>query len=156
MLKLLLCTAIISPCLIVPFVSASDDTKPDFGKDSFEEAFIAPEFEKLESCETAELDVFFHKQYITFHSAEYVAQGLELTADCGSAKYTITPVVPSISYVDKEVVIDVHTQELLLILEAHGVTAQVGDAVFQKDFNSLTANGRTAKLTIAFGESVSS
>jgi hypothetical protein len=156
MLKFLLTAAVITPAVIYPFVGTAKSKMVAYNKVSFEDVHIAPEFKQLENCKSAELDVFFHDNYITTHSSEYIAEGLELAANCGTASYTITPVVPSISYVSEDVVRGPHAQELLLVLRAHGVNAKIANTEFQDDFDSLTANGRTAKLKIDFDKNSNS
>lgn len=156
MLKFFLTAVVITPAIIYPFVGSAKSKMVSYNKVSFEDVHIAPEFKQLENCNSAELDVFFHENYITTHSSEYIAEGLELSANCGAASYTITPVVPSISYVSEDEVRGSHAQELLLVLKAHGVNAKIANTEFQDDFNSLTANGRTAKLKIDFNESANS
>ena len=156
MLKLLLTAAVITPVIIFPFVGTAKSKMVSYNKVSFEDVHIAPEFKQLENCKSAELDVFFHENYITTHSSEYIAEGIELSANCGTTSYTITPVMPSISYVSEDEVRGAHTQELLLVLKAHGVNAKIANTEFQHDFDSLTANGRTAKLKIDFDKNSNS
>ena len=150
MFKLLLCSAIIAPCVVLPFVGSTQTQMNSYDTVSFREAYIEPEFRQLENCETAELDVYFYDNYITYHSAEYIAEGIQLSSACGNAKYVITPIIPSVSRVDALEVLDTQTKELLLVLKAHGISATVRAADVQKDFDGLSANGRTAKLEIAF------
>ena len=156
MLKLLLYSAFIVPCVILPFTASTDDQIMSYKSVSFEKAYIEPEFEQLEKCEAAELDIFFHENYVTSHSAEYITAGLELSSACSAASYIIIPVVPSNSYIDENDVLETQTQELSSLLNAHGINAKIADAEYQQDFNSLSANGRTAKLKITFSESVNS
>ena len=153
MLKLLLCSAMIVPCFIIPFTGAAKNQMVSLHKTSFEEAFIEPELKQLENCETAELDVFFHENYITTHSAEYLAEGIDIAKSCGKADFLITPIIPTSSHIDAVDVLDVQTQELSLVLKAHGVNATVTKAIIQSEYNTLSANGRTATLKIIFNES---
>lgn len=152
MLKLLLCSAMIIPCFVVPLSGAAKSQMTSVNKTSFEDAFIEPEFEQLERCKSAELDVFFHENYITMHSAEYLAEGIEIAKSCGNANFTITPIIPTASHVDKRDILDLQTKELSLILRAHGVEPIVTKADIQSEYNTLSANGRTAVLRIAFNE----
>lgn len=149
MSKLLLCSALIAPCLILPF-SASSFGKQDivYDKVSFEEAYIEPELDRLDNCQSADLDIFFHENYITTHTAEYIAEGIELSSNCKNINYVISPIVPASSGEDARELLNIQTQELSLILEAHGVKATVSEPQIQSDFNSLSANGRTAILKI--------
>ncbi len=155
MSKLLLCSAVIAPCLILPF-SASSVGKQDvvYDKVSFEEAYIEPELNLLDKCQSAELDVFFHENYITTHTAEYIAEGIELSSNCKNIDYVISPIIPASSAADTRDTLDVQTQELSLILQAHGVKAKISEPQIQSDFNSLSANGRTAiiKINISGGD----
>lgn len=153
MLKLLLCTIAIAPCLIIPFAGSASSDMTALDVTSFEDAYVEPEFEQLENCEAAELDVYFHKNYITLHSAEYIAKGLDLSKVCGNAEYVITPIIPSSSHVTSEDVLGVQTEELIYVLDAHGVEARVENAAIQNTFDSLSANGRTATLSIIFDDS---
>jgi len=151
MLKLLLCSAIIAPCLILPFTQSSAESpivEPEVN--SFEVAYVEPELTSLESCENAELDVFFYDNYITTHSAEYVAEGVKLSQDCKNVSYIITPIVSESSRADAEDILHVQADELALILEAHGVTPKIAEADTQTEFDALSANGRTATLKIVF------
>jgi len=151
MLKLLLCSAFMAPCFIIPFIGTSTESYiTDYETTSYEEAYVEPEFEQLENCEAAELDVFFHENYITSHSAEYIAEGIELSKDCGDANYVITPIIPASSDAKAADIVDIQTKELSLILKAHGVNAKVARTDKQAEFNSLSANGRTAILKIVF------
>lgn len=154
MLKLFLCSAFIAPCFIIPFTGTSAESYiTKYETTSFEEAYIEPEFSQLENCKAAELDVFFHENYITSHSAEYIAEGIELSKDCGDAKYVITPIIPASSDDKAADIVDTQTKELSLILKAHGVNAKVARTDKQAEFNSLSANGRTATLKIVFNQS---
>lgn len=150
MLKLLLCSAFIAPCIILPFTGNAKSQMVSFETTSYEEAYVEPEFEQLENCEAAELDVFFHENYITSHSAEYIAEGIELSGICGDASFIITPIIPSASHVSASEVLTTQTRELSLILKAHGVTARVANADVETEFDGLSANGRTATLKIVF------
>jgi len=108
--------------------------------------------------QTCELDCYAtgNLNVKTSHSAEYITAGLELSSACSAASYIIIPVVPSNSYIDENDVLETQTQELSSLLNAHGINAKIADAEYQQDFNSLSANGRTAKLKITFSESVNS
>ena len=64
--------------------------------------------------------------------------------------------MPSIAYVSEDDVRGTQAQELLLVLKAHGVNAKIANTEFQDDFDSLTANGRTAKLKIDFDKNSNS
>ena len=153
MLKLLLCSVFITPCLIFPFIGSASSEMISFDKTSFDEAYIEPEFDLLGNCETAVLDVFFHEKYITMHSAQYISEGLKLSKECQNANYVITPIIPTTSHVAQDIIVETRTAELADVLEAHGVNAVIGKATHQKDFDSLSANGRTATLKIVFSQS---
>ena len=150
MLKLLLCSAMIVPCFIIPFTGAAKNQMASVYKTSFEDAFIEPELKQLERCKPAELDVFFHENYITTHSAEYLAEGIEIAKACGNANFSITPIIPTVSHINAGDVLDIQTEELSLILKAHGVNAEITKADVQSEYNTLSANGRTATLKIKF------
>ena len=150
MLKLLLCSAMIVPCFIIPFTGAAKNQMASVYKTSFEDAYIEPELRQLERCKAAELDVFFHENYITTHSAEYLAEAIEIAKSCGNADFSITPIIPTVSHIDEGDVLNLQTEELTLILKAHGVDAKITKADIQSEYNTLSANGRTATLTIKF------
>lgn len=153
MLKLLLCSAFIAPCFIIPLSGMSSEVQDvSYETTSFEEALIEPEFEQLDKCQSAELDIFFHENYITLHSAEYLAEGIKLSEVCDNANFIITPIIPSSSHINADDVVNTHTDELSLILKAHGISSTVAKPNVQTEFNSLSANGRTATLKIVFAE----
>ena len=147
MFKLLLCTVFIAPCIILPFAGTSAASN-EIETVSFDEAYVSPELAKIESCEAAELDVFFHDAYITMHSAEYLAEAISLSDDCGSASFTIAPIVPVSSTDQDREMLQVQTDELVAILDAHNVNAKVAEAEIQSEFDSLSVNGRTAIVKI--------
>ena len=151
MLKLLLCTAILSPCIVMQFVSAIKTEAVEYNTTSFEAYYIEPEFERLEACNTAELDVFFHDQYVTMHSAEYIAEAVEFSEKCDEVEYVIQPIQPIYSSDESmgiEEVTVMQARELFLILKAHGVEAKIAETQIQTKFDSLSENGRTAILRI--------
>lgn len=153
MIKLLLSSAFIAPCIILPLIGSANTSNMAFTTPSFEDTYIEPEFKQLENCRAAELDVYFHEDYVTMHSAEYVADGIKRAEDCKNATYTITPIIPTTSYADEDTILNTRMSELTLILEAHGVEAVIGNSVVQQDYDSLSANGRTAKIKISFKQS---
>lgn len=154
MLKLLLSAALVAPCFIIPLTSSSAEPESVvYNTPSFETTYIEPELERLEKCKSAELDVFFHENYITTHSAEYIAEGIKLSDACTKASYVITPIIPASSHIDEKDVLNVHTEELSLILEAYGIYPVIAGADVQTEFNSLSANGRTVTLKIVIKES---
>jgi len=125
---------------------------------SFEAYYIEPEFESLEACETAELDIFFYNRYVTMHSAEYIAEAVEISERCNEVEYVIQPIQPiytSDEVMGVEEVTDIQTRELFLILKAHGVDAKIAKTQVQSEFDSLSENGRTAILKITTANSKS-
>lgn len=149
MFRLLLCSALITPWFILPFSASSVSMQNfDYNKVSFDEAYIEPELDRLDKCQSAELDVYFHENYITTHTAEYIAEGIEISSNCKNISYVISPIVPASSGSDANDILDLQTQELSLILQAHGVKATISKPQIESDFNSLSANGRTAILKI--------
>jgi hypothetical protein len=154
MLKLLFCSALIAPCLILPLANSAEIAAISYNSANsvdFEDAFVEPVYKSLENCETSELDVFFHAEYITFHSAEYIEEALSLAKDCGSVEYVINPIQPSITpatNADETALVEAQTNELVLVLEAYGIDAKVGPTDVQDEFNSLSVNGRAAILKI--------
>ncbi len=155
MMKLLLSTAAIAPCLFISLTGFSTGIEKNIKANlpSFEEAYIEPQLEQLSNCRPAELDVYFHENYITMHSAEYIAEGVELAKDCTLPRYTITPIIPTTSHIDEETIVKTRLSELKTMLEAHGVSSVIGNTVTQDTYDSLSDNGRTAKIEIAFGQS---
>jgi hypothetical protein len=151
MLKLLLGSAIVSPCIFLQVAGSVKAEAVSYNAPSFEAYFIDPEFERLESCDAAELDVFFHKQYVTMHSAEYIAEAIALLEKCDEVEYVIQPIQPIYSPDDdlgsKEIT-DIQVNELSLMLKAHGVDAEIAETKVQSEFDSLSENGRTAVLKI--------
>lgn len=153
MLKLLLCSALLAPCFIMSFSASSVESRGvTYNKISFDEAYLEPELDRLDNCQSAELDVFFHENYITTHSAEYIAEGIELSNTCENARYVITPIVPASSQIDASDILNIQSDELSLVLKAHGITPVIAEPHVQTEFNSLSANGRTATLKIVIGE----
>ncbi|WP_026941794.1 hypothetical protein [Hellea balneolensis] len=155
MIKFFLSSALITPCLIMPlmgFTSGVDHTLKAHST-SFEAAYIEPQLKELDNCMAAELDVYFHENYITLHSAEYIAEGVELAKDCNNPTYTITPIIPTTSHIDEDTITNTRLSELTLMLKAHGVSSRIGDTVVQETYDSLSDNGRTAKIKIAFDQS---
>ena len=147
MLKLLLCSAVLAPCVILPFTGSSDALGAST-KISFEDAYISPELAKVKSCEAAEFDVYFHDALIELHSADYLARAVSLASKCGAASYTIKPVIAVTSDDDAFKTLQSQTNELLAILKAHNVSAKVSAPQFQPKFDSLTMNGRSLILKI--------
>ncbi len=153
MLKLLLCTAIISPCFIIPLSKISANTSlTSYTAPSFEDVFVEPELQRLENCQSAKLDVFFHDEYVTLHTAEYLAQAVKLAKSCDNADYVINPIVPELQIGVTTDLLEAQVQELSLILKAHGIESRIADPQIQTEFNSLSVNGRTAILSIAISE----
>jgi|GEM_PF-2092937 len=153
MLKLLLSTAIISPCFIIPLSKISANTSlTSYSAPSFEDVYVEPQLQRLENCQSATLDVFFHDEYVTLHTAEYLAQAVRLAKSCDNADYVINPIVPASQMGVTADLLEAQTQELSLILKAHGVEPRTADPQIQAEFNSLSVNGRTAILSIAITE----
>lgn len=151
MLKLLLCTAILSPCIVIQLTGAVNAGAVEYDTTSFEAYYIDPELERLEACDTAELDVFFYDQYVTMHSAEYITEAVDLSEKCDEVEYVIQPIQPIYSSDDNmgvAEVTDMQARELFLILKAHGVDAKIAETQVQSKFDSLSENGRTAILRI--------
>jgi len=152
MLKLLLCAAVLSPCVIMQVAASVQVEEVEYDKPSFESYFIHPEFEQLVSCQTAELDIFFHDEYVTMHSAEYIAEAVILSKKCDDVEFTIQPIQPIYSTHDAmnaQEMTEIQVNELSLVLEAHGVDANIADTQVQSEFDNLSENGRTAVLKIA-------
>lgn len=147
MFKLLLCSVFIAPCVILPITS--QDTAPSqIEKIGFEEAYVTPELDKIKACGTAKLDVFFHDAYITMHSAEYLAEAINLSDSCASADFTIVPIRSDETTEDEHERLKAQTAELAAILEGHNVTAKISAPIVQEKTDSLTMNGRSALLRI--------
>lgn len=152
MFKLLLSSAIFTPCIIAPlFFSAASDV-PVFETNNVQTAYIEPELDKLERCQDAELDVFFHDEYVTLHSAEYLADSIEIAKTCGNARYIVTPIDPKSVGISTRIDESVYTEEVSLLLKAHGVDVEHSSALTHTEFNGLSANGRLAKLKISFDD----
>lgn len=151
MLKLLLTSALFTPCIMFQCLNSGDVDKVAYSATSFDEHFVEPVLENLEACKTAEIDIFFHDQYITMHSAEYLADAISLSSSCEGAKYIVKPIQPSTSrtaHMGQEELIKAQTQELSYLLEAHGVVSEINPTDVEDKFNSLSVNGRAAILRI--------
>jgi len=152
MLKMLISSVALSPCFLWAVAGAQKPEPVEFSTPSFESYYIDPEFERLEVCKAAEIDVFFHNQYVTMHSAEYIAEAIELAKKCEDVEYMIQPIQPIYALdeaMGPEEATEIQAEELLLILKAHGVDAKITETQVQSKFDSLSENGRTAILKIA-------
>lgn len=148
MLKLILATALVAPCFALPFVNGAGAEVVSYETASFEDYFIAPELAQLEACNSAQLDVFFHGELITTHSAEFVGEAVALSSSCGDATYVIRPIAQD-SFTDMQAAeVLQQANELLAVLEANGVNAKIMDTEVQKTSDNLTLNGRAAILNI--------
>lgn len=151
MFKLLLSSALSIPCFVMAFSGPDQAKGVEYDFTSFDEYFIEPVFQDLDNCKTSELDVFFHNEYITMHSAEYLAEALSRSSDCSGAKYVILPIEPTSTRahgLKQEELTAAQAKELSLILEAHGVEASIAPTDVEDEFNSLSVNGRNAILKI--------
>lgn len=159
MLKLLLCSALFTPCIMFQYLNSSETDDVVYSAASFDEYFVEPVLNNLEACQTAEVDIFFHDEYMTTHSAEYLADAISLSSTCEGAKYIIKPIQPLTSrtaHMGQEALTKAQTQELSYFLEAHGVVSEISPTDVEDEFNSLSVNGRTAVLEIVIkgGKSV--
>lgn len=148
MLKLLLCSVILAPCFVIPFVGTANDVMADYDTTTFEDAYIEPELAKLKNCQNANLDVFFSEGYVEYHSAEYLSEGIKAASECGNVNYVLQPVEVSSSKNAFDKSVSDETNELILLLKAHGVSAKLMDPKVQKKYDSFIINGRSVILQI--------
>lgn len=155
MLKLLMCSSLCAPCIAIAFLgSSSASLKVE--TPGYEETFVTPELQRIENCETANIDIFFHDSFIEMHSAEYLSQAVELSDNCAQVNFTIEPIIPITSTKAQLALIDEQVEELVAVLDAHDVQAIVSEPKVQTDFDNLSANGRAAILSIQMSQSTQS
>lgn len=143
MFKLLLCSVFFAPLVVLP-LSASTDRKIESYSADFDSVYIDPELEKIDACENADLDIFFHEKFITTHSAEYLAAGLSSVSDCASGDIAIQPVLSSDATSADEDLLKAQITELELIIQAHDFGAKVLPYRAVKSADAFSLNGRAA------------
>ena len=156
MFILLLCSAFIRPCLTLPLSASSLAMQGvAYHELSAAKAYVEPKLGSLDKCQSAKMGVFFHENFTAAHTADYIPEGIELSTDRTNISHIISPISSSLPGENAHDILDVHTQDLSYILQAHGVNAIMPELQIQPEFNSLSTNGITAilKITISNGDS---
>ncbi len=151
MFKLLLSAVAMAPVIMFGVSGPAETKAQKFETISFEEYFIEPVYKQLGNCESADLDIFFHDEYVTTHSAEYIAEAISISSNCSDTEYYIHPILIGSSLFEAKEnsdVLEMQTEELLSLLKAHGVNPKIAGVQIQRNFHSLAENGRTAILRI--------
>lgn len=155
MLRLLFCTVAILPIGIVPWMTSKADTLDvELADATYAELVADPSLAALSDCETGELPIFFHDQYVTTHSAEFIIDAVEAADDCGEVEVTIIPVLPEYADADIERESVARTAQLAEYVDATARVTQadiridISEAPFKDDISTLYINGRAAILRI--------
>lgn len=143
MFKLLLCSVFFAPLIVLP-LSASTDREISSQSADFDSVYVDPELEKIDACENADLDIFFHEEFITTHSADYLNDGLNRLSDCATGDVAIQPILSANATTFDEDLLKVQISELELILEAHDYDANVLPLKTLKSVDAFSLNGRAA------------
>ncbi|WP_409433106.1 hypothetical protein ACJ3XI_01025 [Litorimonas sp. RW-G-Af-16] len=148
MLKFLLVSVVLLPCFIAPFAFSSDLMKSN-ASTTFRETYIDQPLEKARNCEDTNIDVYFYDTMITMHSVEYVNEAVSALEECATPTYTIAPILAK-SHTQSDVEqLEAQISEMVAVLEAHKIDAEVDDIRVDKTRNNLTINGRTIVLEIS-------
>lgn len=147
MFKLLLCTACMAPAILIPLTTTGKVNLTSTNVE-FDTAYVDPEIRKIESCEAADLEIFFHDDIITSHSADFLGESLMLASDCGDVKVSIQPILETNANSDDEVLLSARVNELTSILAAYGSKAEILEATQAEEPSAMTLNGRAAIVKI--------
>lgn len=155
MLRLLFCTAAIFPIAIIPWMTSEADTLPVQVEDATYAALVTdPSLNALSLCEMGELPVFFHDAFVTTHSVEFIAEGLQSTEGCGSVDVTIIPILPE--YADeadfessalRATELTAYVQAVAEITDTP-IAIEIANQPVKDDISTLYINGRAAILRI--------
>lgn len=148
MFKLLLCAAVFAPCCVMPFIGMGSSEIEGYELNSFDQAYVQPKLERLQNCESVDLGVFFHDAYIEAHSADYISEGVKFASACDSVTYSIQPLISESASPTERLASQSRTEELLRLLKAHGVDANVDVTQTLEEAGALFLNGQTAVLKI--------
>ena len=143
MFKLLLCSVFFAPLIVLPLSASTDRKMPSYGAD-FDSVYVDPELEKIDACENADLDIFFHEEFITSHSAEYLSEGLNRVSDCATGDLAIQPVLQADATSTDETLLKAQITELKIIIEAHDYDAKVLPLRALQSSDAFSLNGRAA------------
>lgn len=104
---------------------------------SFDETFA-----KLESCETNEISIYFHDEYITFHSAEIINEAMLRVADCDIDQVNVT----LLDTASGDRPVSAAKSELMAYSKAHNLDTFVRYDIAKTADTTETLNGLTATV----------
>ena len=151
MLRLLFCSAALLPIAILPFFTTEADALDvDASTEavSYAEAVRAPSIASLADCEAEDLPVFFHDEYVTTHSAEFIRDGLQAAEGCGAMEIVVIPVLPDFAEAEDRAQSEERAVELREMVRDSGYAVSISDEPVQEDGSALYLNGRAAILQI--------
>ena len=149
MLRLLFCSAALLPIAVIPWFTSEATTIEATAADvTYAELVREPNIEALSDCDTGELPIFFHDNYVTTHSAEFIQQGLSAADGCGELDVVIVPVLPEFAESDDFAESVERTAELREMVLNNGLDVTVASEPIQDDASALYVNGRAAILRI--------
>ncbi|MGJ8562304.1 MAG: hypothetical protein ACSHXY_02020 [Alphaproteobacteria bacterium] len=91
MLKLLLVSATLMPILTLPLWQAKASAS---GNTSAQAETVERVSENIDTCQDADVSIYFHDLAVTTHSAKYIFESVSSASTCPSVEFEIIPLIP--------------------------------------------------------------
>lgn len=144
MFKLLLVSAAVLPFAILPLLQSSavaSNTTP------VQVERVEAASHNIDSCQDAEVSVYFHDMSITTHSAKYIFDSITQLKACPTVEFEIVPLIPQTADRDEIEMSMAQAKELQAYMSLAGYNVPILDGSLEAD-QAGDENWRAALLRV--------
>ena len=151
MLKLFFASSALIPVIFLSLnVQAESSAGPDKTESLSYNTSVEQKLEEMGDCQSGEIPVYFHDQFITQHSAELINTAAEVTYNCEIEAVNV------VLYNNEETpeMMSGREEQIISYLQATDLKAPIDATVEDGNRDSLWLNGRRAVIEIKLNPKV--
>ena len=151
MLKLFFASSALIPVIFLSLnVQAESSAEPDRTESLSYNTSVEQKLEEMGDCQSGEIPVYFHDQFITQHSAELINTAAEVTYNCEIEAVNV------VLYNNEETpeMMSGREEQIISYLQATDLKAPIDATVEDSNRDSLWLNGRRAVIEIKLNPKV--